>query len=92
MPFKKSKFRRGAGFIQITLIIVGALVILKYAYDIDIVGYLTTGKFREYLDKFYFLGLKGWNNYSDTIINVWNMTVDFVKNLLSKRTGESVEI
>jgi hypothetical protein len=92
MAFKKNKFKREVGFIQITLIIVGALVLLKYAYDIDIVGFLTTGKFREYLDKFYFLGSKGWHNYNETLINTWNMIVNFVKNLLSKKSGESIEI
>ena len=45
------------------MIIVGALVVLKYAYDIDVVEFLTTGNFRKVLDKFYNLGSAGWEKY-----------------------------
>lgn len=77
------KHKKG-GFIQITLIIIGALVILKYAYDIDVVGFLTKGRFREVLDQIYSFGSKGWEKYNDVIIKVWNYFIDFVKNILDK--------
>lgn len=72
------------GFIQITLIIIGALVVLKYAYDIDVVGFLTEGKFRELLDKFYNLGSKGWEGYSEILLKLWNYFIDFIKSLIGK--------
>lgn len=72
------------GFIKITIIIVGALVLLKYIYDVDVVGFLTQGKFRELLDQFYELGTKGWEKYSGVIIKVWNYCLNFIKNIFSK--------
>lgn len=72
------------GFIRIILVVVGALVLLKYVYDIDVVGFLTAGRFRELLDQFYSLGAKGWEKYSDIIIRVWNWFIGFAKNLLDK--------
>ena len=36
------------GFIKITILIVVGLVVLKYAYDVDVVGYL--GQFWEKYD------------------------------------------
>ncbi|MFA6271120.1 MAG: hypothetical protein WC657_08005 [Candidatus Paceibacterota bacterium] len=73
-----------AGFIQIIIIVVGALVLLKYVYNIDVVGFLTAGRFRELLDQFYSLGSQGWGKYSEVIIKVWNYVIEFVKNLTSK--------
>lgn len=78
------KCDRGAGFIQIVLIVVGALVLLKYVYDIDVVGFLTRGKFREFLDHVYNFGIRGWEKYDNVIIKVWNYIIDFIKNLISK--------
>ncbi|MFH0803986.1 MAG: hypothetical protein V1896_00060 [Candidatus Zambryskibacteria bacterium] len=70
MIFKKNKNSRG--IIQIILIVVGALVLLKYVYDVDVIGFLTQGRFKEFLDQFYSLGSKGWEKYSDIITRVWN--------------------
>lgn len=75
---------KSGGFIQIILIVIGALVLLKYIYNIDIVGFLTEGWFKELLDKFYSLGSKGWEKYSDVIIKVWNYVLEFLKNLIDK--------
>lgn len=72
------------GFIQITLIIVGALVILKYAYSIDIIEFLTTGKFRSVLDKIYNFGSQGWEKYQDLIITIWDYLKNLIKNILAK--------
>jgi hypothetical protein len=78
--FKKQK----GGFIRTIVIIVAALVILKYLYDIDVVGFLTQGRFRELLDKFYGLGSEGWEKYKDIIMRVWEYTTEFAKNILHK--------
>lgn len=80
--FKKNG--KGTGFIQIILVVVGALVLLKYVYDIDVVGFLTAGRFKEILDQFYSLADKGWQKYSDTIIKVWDYFVTFIKKLTPK--------
>lgn len=51
------------GFIKSILVIVGALVLLKYTYKLDVIGFLTDGKFKELLNKFYELGKFGWDKY-----------------------------
>ena len=76
---KKFSNDREGGFIKITLIIVAALVLLKYIYDVDVVGFLTQGKFREILDKLYEFATMGWERYKETIIKVWNYIVGFFK-------------
>ena len=76
------------GFIQITLIIVGVLVILKYAYSIDIVGYLTEGKFKDFLDTIYGLGNRAWGNYNETVREIWNKIKDLVKKFVSEKVEE----
>lgn len=78
------KKRKNDGFIKIIIIVIGALVLLKYVYDIDVIGFLTQGRFKELLDKFYELGSKGWSKYSEIMIKVWNYSFEFGKNLLSK--------
>jgi hypothetical protein len=80
----KNKNGNNGGFIKMTLIIVAALVLLKYAYDIDVVGFLTQGRFKELLDQFYALGAKGWTMYKDVIIKVWSYVLEFIKNLITK--------
>ncbi len=80
---QKKNYKNG-GFIQITLIIVGTLVVIKYIYDIDIVGMLTEGQFKTWLDKIYSLGTEGWEKYKDVIIRIWDLILDFVQNILSK--------
>lgn len=72
------------GFIRVTLIIVGALVILKYAYGVDIVGFLTSGKFKEWLDKFYAWGSIGWEKYNELIVKIWNYILALTKLLIAK--------
>lgn len=82
---KNQKKRAGTrGFISMIIIIIGALVLLKYVYDIDVVGFLTQGRFRELLDQFYSLGSVGWSKYQDIIIKVWNYFIEFAKNILAK--------
>lgn len=76
--------KKNGGFIQIILIILGALVVLKYVYDIDIVGYLTEGWFRKVLDKIYGLASQGWEKYRDVIIGTWNFVVGLIKKLIAK--------
>ena len=70
---------KNTGFIQIILIVVAALVLLKYVYDIDIVGLLTKGRPKELLDQFYRLGAEGWERYSGVIMKVWNYLKDLIK-------------
>jgi len=78
------KTLKKTGFIQMIIVIVGALVLLKYVYDIDVVGFLTQGRFRELLDQFYKLGSFGWEKYSELIIKVVNYIIEFVKNIVAK--------
>lgn len=66
------------------IIVVGALVLIKYVYNIDIIGFLTTGKFKEWLDKLYNIATLGWGKYSVIIIKIWNYCLSFVKNIFSK--------
>lgn len=66
------------------LIVVGALVLLKYAYDVDVIGFLTAGRFKELLDQFYGLGAKGWAKYSELILKAWGYLIELVKNLVAK--------
>lgn len=72
------------GFVRVVLLVVAALVLLKYAYDIDIVGFLTQGRFKELWDKLYGLSLKGWESYKDVILRVWDQIWDFIKNSIDK--------
>lgn len=80
----KNKDNKNGGFIQITLIIVGVLVILKYVYDVDIIGFLTTGKFRIWLDKIYHFGSIGWEKYHTIILKLWDYLISLVKNITAK--------
>lgn len=53
------RINKNKGFIRTVILIVAALVLIKYIYDIDVVGFLTEGKFREFLDKIkYFISEK----------------------------------
>lgn len=70
------------GFMRATLIIIGALVILKYVYDIDVVGFLTTGNFRKILDNFYRLGSSGWQKYSEVLLGIWDYVWLFTKDVI----------
>lgn len=80
---KKNNKNRG-GFIQAALVVLGALVLLKYVYHIDVVGFLTAGRFKELLDQFYELGAKGWMKYRDVIIRLWGSILEFIKNIFNK--------
>lgn len=73
-----------AGFVKTILIVVGALVLLKYAYSLDVIGFLTEGRFKELLDRFYELGSKGWLNYKELILKVWNFAISAIKALIDK--------
>jgi hypothetical protein len=78
------KNNKERGFIHLILVVVGALVLLKYVYDIDVIGFLTQGRFKELLDRFYNLGAEGWSKYSDVIIRVWNYIIEFGKNVVAQ--------
>jgi hypothetical protein len=82
MPKNKNLKRRG--FIQIILLVVGALVLLKYVYNMDIVGYLTQGRPKELLDQFYSLAARGWTKYDSTAIEIWDYLTNFAKNLAAR--------
>lgn len=70
---------QASGFVKMILLVIGALVLLKYAYKVDVVGILTTGRFKEWLDKLYTLASKGWGEYKDLILKIWNFVVNFLK-------------
>jgi hypothetical protein len=77
-------FKNNRGFIRIILLVVATLVLLKYVYKIDVVGFLTQGRFKELLDQFYKLGAEGWSKYRDVIIKVWNFIIELFKSLIAK--------
>ena len=81
---KKILNKRGSGFIQIALLIVIALVILKYVYDIDVVGFLTTGKPKEWLDWLFELWSKVLDKIGPWVLKGWSYVFDWIKNLLDK--------
>ena len=72
------------GFIKIIIIVIAALVLLKYVYNIDVVGFLTTGKFKGWLDKLYQLASLGWGKYNVIIIKIWNYLIGLLKNIFNK--------
>lgn len=80
----KNKQTGTRGFISMIIIIIGALVLLKYIYDVDVIGFLTAGRFKELLDQFYSLGSTGWSKYQDIIIKLWNYIIEFAKNIITK--------
>ena len=71
------------GFIKMILIIVGALVLLKYIYDFDVINLLVEGKFRIVLDKTYQIGSYGWNEFRDIIIKVFKYIIELVKKIFN---------
>lgn len=75
---------KNRGFVKIILIVIAALVLVKYVYDIDVIGFLTAGKFKELLDQLYRLGARGWQEYSGILIKFLNYSINFVKNLIGK--------
>jgi hypothetical protein len=79
-----SKVGAQAGFIKTILVIIAALVILKYVYNIDVVNFLTQGRFRDILDNIYRLGSEGWDKYKDALIKIWGYANEFVKNIFRK--------
>ncbi len=83
-PNVAGRMSRSGGFIQLILLVVGALVLLRYIYNIDVIGFLTTGKFKEWLDKLYGVATVGWQKYDTLIIKIWNYIIELVKNLLTK--------
>jgi len=78
------KNNKNGGFIKIIIVVIAALVLLKYIYDIDVIGFLTQGKFKELLDKFYGLGTEGWLKYRDTVIEGWGYIIEFIKKIVAK--------
>ena len=86
MKYTNSKKNKdGGGFIKITLIIVAALVILKYAYDIDVVGFLTQGTPKTFLDWLYRFGDNSWERYRDIIAEVWNYILGLIKKIFDNK-------
>jgi hypothetical protein len=71
-------FKKNTGFIKIIFIVVAALVVMKYIYNIDIIGFLTQGRFRDLLDKVYEFGSIGWGKYRDIIIKI----LEYIKNII----------
>lgn len=80
---KNHKYNQ-SGFIKTIIIVLVALVLLKYAYNLDVVAFLTEGRFKELLDRFYELGSKGWLNYKELILKVWNFAISTIKALIDK--------
>jgi hypothetical protein len=71
------------GFIQLVFIVITALIILKYAFEVDIVGFLTSGKVKDWLDKLYAFGLAGWNKYKEIITAGWTWWSDLYKKIFN---------
>ena len=64
--FKKNN--REAGFIKITILIIVGLVVLKYAYNIDVINY----------------AIQIWEKYGDNLQEIWNKIIIFSKNIFNK--------
>jgi hypothetical protein len=75
---------KSGGFIKMILVVVIALVLIKYVFDIDVVGYLTTGKFKDWLDKLYNLASNGWRDYIDVLVKAWNYFIEVIKKFTSQ--------
>lgn len=76
--------QKNAGFIKTVILVIGALVLLKYAYDFDIIQLLSTGKFKIVLDKFYAFGKAGWGSYNETILKVWEFITGIFWQVVNK--------
>ena len=72
------------GFVRTVLLVIASLIFIKYAFDIDVVGSLTTGRAREWLDKIYEVSKLGWQKYGIWVIKVWDYSLEFGKNLADK--------
>lgn len=72
---------KSGGFVKMILIVIAGLVLLKYIYDVDVVGFLTQGRFKEILDKIYNWATAGWERYQDTLIAIWNYAVALIKKI-----------
>lgn len=79
----KTNKRASSGFIQVIFIVIAALVILKYAFNVDIVGFLTSGKVKEWLDKLYAFGLAGWEKYKEIITAGWTWCIELYKKIFN---------
>lgn len=77
----KNDKNKKSGFIKTVLIIVAALVLLKYIYDFDIVGLLAEGKFRMVLDKIYQIGSYGWNEFREVLMKIINYVLETIKKI-----------
>ena len=77
---KGSRLKKQNGFVKTVILIIAGLVLLKYLYDVDIVGYLTEGRFREILDKIYAYSSAAWAKYGEMIAGIWNYIVSWFKN------------
>lgn len=78
------KSHNKTGFIKTVLLVIAALVLLKYAYDFDIIYLLSTGKFKIVLDKFYSFGKAGWGSYSEAILKVWEFITSVFWQVINK--------
>lgn len=81
---KKILKKQESGFIKSIILILGALIVLKYIYSIDVVGFLTTGKFKIFLDTFYKFGYEAWIKYREVVIEISKKIIYLVKILISK--------
>jgi len=71
--------RKQSGFITIIIVIIAALVLLKYAYDIDVVNSIIAGNFKDLFDQIYNLIINWWGEYGHVILNIWNSIIDLIK-------------
>lgn len=75
----KKRKNNQTGLISVIILVVVAFVLLKYIYDIDVVGFLTEGKPREILDKIYEIGSEGWERYGYVLKKIWDYIAEFIK-------------
>lgn len=57
------RLQKSGGFIKITILIIIGLVVLKYAYDIDVLNYV----------------IQIWEKYRGPIQNIWQNIINFFK-------------
>ncbi len=78
-PTGAGRMTQSGGFIKMILLIIAGLVLLKYLYEVDIVGYLTEGRFREILDKVYAFSTEAWVKYREVVVKIWNYIIGWFK-------------
>lgn len=72
------------GIIKNIILVIIGLVLVKYIFDIDLIGLLTTGQAKIWLDKLYELARQGSTKYGELALKMWDYLIELIKNLFGK--------